>query len=162
MILLGIGLLIASYLSVDYIFHTVIFSEYNPYLDNYFETGDTFKSELGRNRAKIIDREDGKLDVETTFEPHADGPPMHVHTSWDEHYHVKSGELTLIINGETKKLGPGDQYLIENGVPHKVCNPSGQPVVAKFKIPPEFVMHLSQVYGFMDEDEKNVQPPRMI
>ena len=29
-------------------------------------------------------------------------------------------------------------------------------------MPAQFVVYLSQIYGYMDEDEKNARPPRMI
>ncbi|MDZ7694293.1 MAG: cupin domain-containing protein [Balneolaceae bacterium] len=162
MILLGIGLFVASYLSVGYLFHLIILPETKPDLKNYFEPGDDFESERGGNKIEVLSQEGNKLRIKLTFYPHAEGPPVHIQTGWDEYYKILSGELTLTLEGEQKKLGPGEEITIPRGVPHKPSNPTDEPVVCEVIMPAQFVVYLSHIYGYMDEDKKNGEPPRMI
>jgi mannose-6-phosphate isomerase-like protein (cupin superfamily) len=162
MVLLGIGLLLVGYLSIGYFFHLVIFPETKPDPDSCFEPGDVIKTETGGNKLKVLSRRNDHLHLELTFEPGAEGPPPHIQTGWDEKYKILSGELTLWYDGENKKLEPGEEITIPRGVPHKPCNPTDEPVVCEVLMPAQFVIYLGQVYGYIDENEKNAQPPRMI
>lgn len=162
MILLGIGLFAASYLTVGYLFHLILFPETKPDPDSYLKPGDLLETETGGNRLKVLHQEGDKLHLELTFKSHAEGPPLHIQTGWDEQYEIISGELTLMLDGEIKKLGPGEEITIPRGIPHKPSNPSDEPVTCKVIMPAQFVIYLNQVYGYIDEDEKNTQPPRMI
>lgn len=162
MILLGIGLLLVGYLAIGYLFHLVIFPETKPDPDSYFEPGDVIKSETQRNKIKVLSKGNDHLRLELTFYPGAEGPPPHIQTEWDEKYKVLSGELSLLLDGEEKKLAPGDEITIPRGIPHKPSNPSDETVVCEVIMPAQFVLYLGQAYGYMDEDEKNAQPPRMI
>lgn len=162
MILVGIGLFVVSYLGIGYLFHLIIFPETRPDVNNYFKPGDVFESERGGNKIEVLNREGDKLRIKLTFYPHAEGPPVHIQTGWDEYYKILSGELTLTLEGEQKKLGPGEEITIPRGVPHKPSNPTNEPVVCEVVMPAQFVVYLSQIYNYMDEDEKNGKPPRMI
>ena len=59
--------------------------------------------------------------------PHGDSPPLHVHHTEDEVFHLIEGELRLQIDGETRRLGPGQTLLAPKGVPHtyRVESPAG-------------------------------------
>ncbi len=162
MILWGIGLFLAGYLVIGYLFHLVIFPESKPDPENYFEPGDVLKTERGGNKLKVLSQENGYLRLELTFGPGAEGPPPHIQTGWDEKYKILSGELTLWYDGENKKLGPGEEITIPRGVPHKPTNASDEPVVTEVIMPAQFVMYLDQAYKYLDEDEKNDEPPRII
>ncbi|MDP3491858.1 MAG: cupin domain-containing protein [Hyphomonadaceae bacterium] len=48
--------------------------------------------------------------------------PLHVHHETDETFFVVSGELTLYVNGQTNKLGPGDYAFVPRGTPHAQGN----------------------------------------
>lgn len=161
-VLLGIGLVVVIYLTIGYFFHLVIFPETRPDPRTYFEPGDSFESEVQNDKITVIDQDGDDLLVEIQFGPHAEGPPVHIQTGWDETYRVVSGTLGLIVDGERKELEPGEEFTIRRGVPHKPHNPTDEPVVCRVGMPTEFVVYLSQVYGYMDEDEKNIEPPRMI
>lgn len=51
------------------------------------------------------------------------GPPMHVHYTQDESFHVTAGKLGYQTLGEEKKYaGPGETVLFKAGVPHKFWN----------------------------------------
>ncbi len=162
MILIGISLTVAGYLVVGYLFHHIIFPETKPDPDSYFEPGDEFGSEEGGNQFTVLREEGDNLHLELIFGPHADGPPVHIQTEWDEIYKIKSGNLTLLWKGEERKLGPGEEVTIPRGVPHKPFNPTDEPVECEVVMPKQFVVYLSQVYGFINESEKNSRTPRII
>jgi quercetin dioxygenase-like cupin family protein len=47
-----------------------------------------------------------------------DSPPLHVHTSEDELFHVLDGELRLRVGGDELRLRSGEAALAPRGVPH--------------------------------------------
>lgn len=161
-VLLGIGLLPIGYLGIGYLFHSVVFPETKPDPETYFEIGDQFGSDRVGDQITVIGEKGEDLLVELRFAPHAEGPPLHVQTGWDETFKAVSGTLGLIVHGEEKELEPGEEFTVRRGVPHKPYNPTGEPIVCQANMPTQFVVYLSQVYGYIDEDEKNMEPPRMI
>lgn len=59
--------------------------------------------------------------------PYADSPPLHIHHTEDEVFHLIEGELRFQIEGATRRLGPGQTLLAPKGVPHtyRVESPAG-------------------------------------
>ena len=47
-----------------------------------------------------------------------DAPPVHVHSTEDELFHVLDGELRLWVDGEERTLRPGETALAPKGVVH--------------------------------------------
>jgi hypothetical protein len=88
--------------------------------------------------------------------PFAGGPPVHIHSSFDETFEVENGELSVMVNGEVKKLHPGDKLFIPRGTPHKPFNETADTIRVKgvVEFPEHFAYYLSQVYGIMDHDPK--------
>lgn len=58
------------------------------------------------------------LSVLESLAPHGDSPPLHVHERQDEIFHVLSGELLLVIDGEELRLKEGETGLAPCGVAH--------------------------------------------
>lgn len=81
-----------------------------------------------------------------------EAPPRHIHTDFDETFEVENGELTLWVNGEIKKIRPGDVLHIPKGTPHKPYNETADTIHTKSVIafPEKFAFNLTQVYGIMD------------
>jgi quercetin dioxygenase-like cupin family protein len=50
--------------------------------------------------------------------PRGDSPPLHVHRTEDELFHVVAGRLRLRAGGEDIELGAGETFLAPQGVPH--------------------------------------------
>jgi hypothetical protein len=102
------------------------------------------------------------------LEPHAPGPPEHIHSSLSENFIVAEGTLSLLVNGEKKLLRPGESLLVNPGTPHKPFNETDSRVVVKPPLTPEyalteqFTVFLTQAYGFFDEFESNSQPPKAL
>ena len=63
------------------------------------------------------DSEDGVSVVESLM-PRGDSPPLHVHHSEDEIWHVQEGEFRFRIGDRDVTAGPGETVLGPRGVPH--------------------------------------------
>lgn len=53
--------------------------------------------------------------------------PIHVHAGDDETVYVIEGQLTAIVDGETRTLAPGESLFLKRGIPHQLMNPGNQP-----------------------------------
>jgi quercetin dioxygenase-like cupin family protein len=53
-----------------------------------------------------------------SLNPHGDSPPLHVHHTEDELFHVLEGELTLRVGEEDIRLAAGETAVAPKGVPH--------------------------------------------
>lgn len=58
--------------------------------------------------------------------PHAPGPPPHVHTREDEVFYVLDGEITVMLDGQVSKAGPGSTVMLPRNVKHTFWNESGE------------------------------------
>jgi quercetin dioxygenase-like cupin family protein len=58
------------------------------------------------------------VSVMESVAPCGDSPPLHIHHDEDEIFHVVEGDLTLLVGGETLRLGPGQTALAPQGVAH--------------------------------------------
>jgi quercetin dioxygenase-like cupin family protein len=72
------------------------------------------------------DGQDGVSVIESSA-PYGDSPPLHVHHSEDEVFHVLEGELRLRLGEHEIALGAGETALAPRGVPHtyRVESPDG-------------------------------------
>jgi mannose-6-phosphate isomerase-like protein (cupin superfamily) len=61
--------------------------------------------------------EDG-LSVLERHAPHADSPPLHVHQTEDEIFHVLEGELRVRAGDNEVRIAAGETILGPKGVPH--------------------------------------------
>jgi quercetin dioxygenase-like cupin family protein len=70
--------------------------------------------------------EDG-VSVLESHAPYGESPPLHVHRTEDELFHVLEGELRLRAGGADIRLGAGDSILAPKRVPHtyRVESPAG-------------------------------------
>jgi mannose-6-phosphate isomerase-like protein (cupin superfamily) len=50
--------------------------------------------------------------------PYHDSPPMHIHRTEDEVFHILEGEFFFMVNDAESRIGPGDTLLIPKGAPH--------------------------------------------
>jgi mannose-6-phosphate isomerase-like protein (cupin superfamily) len=145
---------LGSYLAIGYLLHAVIFPEKKPDISSYFKPGDVFYSKAEKVKQTVVKQENGFVYCSTVIEPFAPGPPAHIHTGFDETFEVSNGELSLWINGEVKKLRPGQSITIPKGTAHKPFNETADSIYTKGLVPfPEkFAFHLSQVYGMLDNE----------
>ena len=163
-----IGLLVlvlVTYLSVGYLLHLVIFPEKIPAITTYFQEGDVFESKFEGLRQTVLKQENGRVHCHLDFMPYAPGPPLHVHTRFDELFENGSKPLSLIVDSDTVTLKPYEKLRIPKGVPHKPFNNTGDSIaigMKDFAFPEEFAFYLNQVYGYLDESPENMQPPGIL
>jgi mannose-6-phosphate isomerase-like protein (cupin superfamily) len=145
---------LGAYLVIGYLLHAVIFPEKKPDISTYFKRGDVFYSKAEKVKQTVVKQENGYVYCATAIEPFAPGPPAHVHTDFDEVFEISNGELSMWVDGEIKKLRPGQKLLVPKGTPHKPFNETADTIYAKgfIAFPEKFAFHLAQVYGLMDND----------
>ena len=64
------------------------------------------------------------------FENRSDGntrTPIHTHARDDETVYIIEGELTVVIDGEPRRLTAGESIFLPRGIPHQLVNMSGNP-----------------------------------
>lgn len=142
-----------GYLVLGYFFHLVIFPEQKPEVEGWFKPGQVFYSKNEGFRQIVIRQENGFVHCKTEIEPFAPGPPKHIHTDFDEVFQVANGELTVWVEGEIKKVRPGEVLRIPKGTAHKPYNETANTIRIKGTIafPEKFAFNLAQVYMNMDK-----------
>lgn len=58
--------------------------------------------------------------------PYGDSPPLHIHRTEDEIFHVLEGEFLFVIDGKEHQLGAGEIMLAPKGIPHQYLIKSSQ------------------------------------
>jgi quercetin dioxygenase-like cupin family protein len=76
-----------------------------------------FMDTLKTVRVRHDQGEDG-ISVMESLAPHGDSPPLHVHESEDELFHVLEGELRVRAGDADALIGAGETILGPKGVPH--------------------------------------------
>ena len=66
--------------------------------------------------------------VDYTAPPGFAGPPLHVHTGFDEVFVVLEGTLTTRVGDETHEVGPGGTVFVAGDTPHTFTNATGDPL----------------------------------
>ena len=85
-----------------------------------------FLNTLHTIRVRHDEGEDG-ISLMESLAPHGDSPPLHVHHTEDETFHVLEGELRIRAGDADVTIGPGETLLAPKGVPHtyRVESPEG-------------------------------------
>ena len=76
------------------------------------------------------------LEMESSWKAHSMEPAPHFHPRQEEEFTVISGELTVRINGEIKKLTSGQQLFIPRNTIHSMWNSSANATIVNWKIVP--------------------------
>lgn len=150
------------YLSVGYFLHLVIFPEQKPEISHYFKPGQEFYGKAEGFRQRVVKQENGFVYCSLQVDPFAEGPPVHIHMDFDETFEIDNGEISLWVDGEVKKLKPGEKLLIPRGTPHKPYNETADTIhiTGPAVFPEKFAYHLVQVYGFMDNTPDFAKSPK--
>ena len=165
---LGFLVCLLAYVLIGTLIDRIIFPEPEPAADYYPREGQVFVSKSEGFVQTVLKRENGLAWLELVLEPHAPGPPEHIHTTFPEKFIVADGTLSLLVNGEKKLLRAGESLLVSPGTPHKPFNETDSrvvirgPLTPEYGIPDQFTVFLSQAYGFFDESESNNQPPKAL
>ena len=76
------------------------------------------------------------LEVEGSWSANGSAPPPHFHPDQDERFEVLEGQLTAVVDGEQRALGPGDTLDVPRGAVHKMWNSSDGPTRAVWQTRP--------------------------
>lgn len=76
-----------------------------------------FLNTLVRVRVAEAEGKDG-LSVLEHQAPPGDSPPLHVHTTEDEVFHILEGKFRVQVGDEIRVYGPGSIVVAPKGVPH--------------------------------------------
>jgi len=77
-------------------------------------------------RVSEKDGQDGISILENRV-PYGDSPPLHIHHTEDEIFHILEGEVLFKIGEQEHRLGTGETFIAPKGVPHtyRVESPLG-------------------------------------
>lgn len=76
-----------------------------------------FLNTLVRIRVAHARGTDG-ISVIESLAAYADSPPLHIHHTEDELFHILEGEFRFLAGGRELRAGPGQTILTHKGVPH--------------------------------------------
>lgn len=157
-----IGLI--AYMLIGQLLIRYVFPEKIPEISNYFRSGDTFHSAYEGYSITITRQENGKVYGRVVIQPFAGGPPEHRHLTFDEKFAIENGQVSVLHNGQKKKLLPGEELMVKKGEAHKFYNESNEviKVSGEFEFPEKFAFTLTQLYGFMDEFPDFEKSPKVI
>jgi uncharacterized cupin superfamily protein len=76
-----------------------------------------FQNSLVTIRVSASDGQDG-ISILEHLVPYGFSPPLHLHRTEDEVFHVLEGEFRVKLKDQEHRLGAGDVLLAPKGVPH--------------------------------------------
>lgn len=154
------------YLIFGIVINEYVFPAAKPDYANYFRPGDKLVSKYEGFDQTVLSVNDGWMHTQLVVAPKAPGPPEHFHENFTENFKVKSGTLSILVNGEKKTLRAGESISIPRMTNHKPFNETDETVVVESEdpktLPVEFGYHLSQLYGVMDSFPDGPNVPSMM
>lgn len=76
------------------------------------------------------------LEMEGTYFPGSNEPPVHYHPVQTEYFTVLSGEITVRINNELQIFSEGESFITKPGEAHSMWNSSEKQTVLNWKVMP--------------------------
>jgi mannose-6-phosphate isomerase-like protein (cupin superfamily) len=95
--------------------------------------GEIFNPRTGQRMRFLLTAADTRgelLRIETTNPPTGVAEPLHVHPRQESRAEVVAGSLRFVVEGQERRLGPGEAIGIPAGVPHHFCNDGEEDAVA--------------------------------
>lgn len=85
-----------------------------------------FLDSLVTIRVSALEGTDGISVLEHQM-PYGSSPPLHLHRTEDELFHILEGDYRLMVRDQEQRVGPGTIVLAPKGVPHtyRVESPQG-------------------------------------
>lgn len=81
-------------------------------------------------RMRFLETGPELLRIETVNPPTGVAEPTHVHPRQETRAELRSGSLTFVVDGVTRRVGPGESITIPAGVPHHFVNDGDTDAVA--------------------------------
>lgn len=164
--ILGIAGFIAAYILSGIFLDRYVWVAPKPELSNYFRPGDKLVSRFEGFEQTVLSVNDGWLHTRLEVAPYAPGPPEHFHEAFTETFTVKSGTMSILVNGEKLTLRAGETISVPPMTKHKPFNETGETVIIESEdertLPVEFGYTLTQLYGFMDRYPEGPSVPQML
>lgn len=143
-----------------------VFPSSQPNTDGYFQPGDRLVSRFEGFDQTVLAVNGDWLHTRLEVAPLAAGPPKHFHEHFSETFTVKSGTLSILVDGEKKTLRAGETLTVPPMTRHKPFNETAERVIVEGDdpktVPVQFGYILSQLYGFMDEYPDGPSVPVMV
>lgn len=86
----------------------------------------------GSERITIIDSTPERFEVEATYSPHGERPPMHIHPRHAESFTVLTGVLRVDLAGQQLDHRAGESFEIPSGVAHRMWNAGEEPTTVRW------------------------------
>lgn len=157
---------LAAYLVLGIVISDYVFPPEKADLADYFRPGDKLNSRTEGFYQTVLGVNDGWLHTRLEVAPYAPGPPEHFHEAFAESFTVKSGTVSILIDGEKRVLRAGETITVPPMTRHKPFNETGETVLIESEnqntLPLQFGYVLSQLYGFMDSMPNGPTTPTML
>jgi mannose-6-phosphate isomerase-like protein (cupin superfamily) len=85
---------------------------------------------------EVRERSEGLLVFHATYAPGGSPPPPHFHPAQAERFEILAGTLHVEVDGERQELTTGDQLDIPPDTTHRMWNPTGKVVQARWETRP--------------------------
>jgi len=145
---------LAAYLIVGIGASRIIFPPPPIDYNSYFQPGDKLASRFEGFDQTVLAVNGDWMHTLLEVRPNSPGPPEHFHEEFTENFTVKSGTLSILVNGEKRMLTAGESISIPPMTNHKPFNETNETVIVESDdpktLPVKFGYFLSQMYGFMD------------
>lgn len=104
-------------------------------------SGDVLWNPLTGEKAAIVESAEetggARIVVDLVVEPGGSVPGgEHIHDHCSEHFAVRSGQITFLLDGRELTLGPGDEVEVKTGTWHRWWNPGGEEVRIRARVEP--------------------------
>ncbi|MCO4771755.1 MAG: cupin domain-containing protein [Deltaproteobacteria bacterium] len=150
----GVLALAAAYLVLGNLVHHVVSPLTPPDPHELFAAGDRFSSAAEGVHQEVLGLDgDGWIRLRLQVDPGAEGPPLHVHHGFDEHFVVTEGVLSVEYGDGVRTLKAGDELLVPAGTPHRPFNPHAEAVTVEGPgptMPGTFAACLALLYPAME------------
>src|SRR5688572_4785435 len=157
---------LAAYLIVGIGASRIIFPPPPIDYNSYFQPGDKLASPFEGFDQTVLAVNGDWMHTRLEVRPNSPGPPEHFHEEFTENFTVKSGKLSILVNGEKRTLTAGESISIPPMTTHKPFNETNETVIVESDdpktLPVKFGYFLSQMYGFMDSHENGPSVPQML
>ncbi|UJP11224.1 cupin domain-containing protein [Microbacterium sp. KUDC0406] len=86
----------------------------------------------GSERIAVQKSGPGRFEVQATYQPRGERPPMHVHPAHTEEFTVLSGVLRVDCAGSVRDYRAGESFDIASGVAHRMWNGGDEPATVRW------------------------------
>ena len=125
------------------------------------EPGEVWENPVTRERAVIVElpwlNDEGRVVADLTALPGARVAGEHLHPALHERFSVRSGELTMLRDGQRSVLRAGEEAHIEPGVWHDWWNEGDVDAIVRVEITPgeRFAHMIETLFGLAREGHVN-------